>query len=75
VGCWVGIQLYGSCLACIAKPFGYIRECLVIRLSSCDVICVTGVLKSTFIKHATGLDVEVWHSQNACESYRASVLT
>ncbi|KAN0115439.1 P-loop containing nucleoside triphosphate hydrolase protein [Hyaloscypha variabilis] len=30
------------------------------------VMGVTGVGKSTFIRHATGLDVKVGHSQNAC---------
>ncbi len=39
------------------------------------VMGVTGVGKSTFIRHATGLDVKVGHRQNACEYSRASVLT
>jgi hypothetical protein len=31
------------------------------------VMGVTGVGKSTFIKHATGYDVEVGHGQASCE--------
>ena len=30
---------------------------------------VTGVGKSTFIKYATGHDVEIGHELNSCEGY------
>lgn len=36
------------------------------------VMGVTGVGKSTFIKHATGQDVVIGHGQEACMSAKAS---
>ena len=46
-----------------------IRQATMSRVQVILVMGVTGVGKSTFIRHATGLDVKVGHGQSSCKYF------